>query len=109
LHEIEILPCSVSPVFDSVFSSGNFDEDSAHGFGGGREEMAAVIPVHVSSSGGRDESHISFVDECRGLQRLPGLFMRQLVGGEPTELIIDQGQKLIRRMRVTVLEGRQEL
>jgi hypothetical protein len=50
---------------------GVVDEDAAHGFGAGGEEVAAAVPalplLHVH------QAQVGFVDQRGGLQRLAGV------------------------------------
>jgi hypothetical protein len=41
--------------------------------------MPAIGPLDLSRLGA-DKPQIGFVNECRGIQRLPGLFLGQLGG-----------------------------
>ena len=43
------------------------------------------------------------------LQRLPGLFVQQLAGSQPSQLLIDQWQELLRGRRVASIDGRKYL
>ena len=43
------------------------------------------------------------------LQGLAGLFVRQPLGGQPAQLVVDQRQELLGRVRVALLDGGQDL
>jgi hypothetical protein len=45
------------------------------------------------------------VNQSRGLQRLSGLFVGQLLCGQETQLLVDQGQKLSRGIGIPLLDG----
>ena len=83
------------------------DQNAAHGFGRGREEMAAVAPhrrvvlIH--------QPQISLVHERRRLQRVPGRLASQLVRRLPSQLLVDQRQELLRRLRIAVLDATKDL
>lgn len=49
------------------------------------------------------------MDERRRLQGLTGLFVRQSLGGQPAQFVIDQRQQLLCRIRVALLDGGQDL
>lgn len=93
---------SGTPLAKGLLSSGALDEDAAHGLGGGREEMLAAVPALWLMS---DEPEIGFVNQSRGLQRLSGLFVGQLLCGQETQLLVDQGQKLSRGIGIPLLDG----
>jgi hypothetical protein len=50
---------------------------------------------------------VSLVDQGGGLERLAGLLAGEPLGGRLAELVVDQGEELLDRPRVTVLDGRQ--
>ena len=69
--------------------AGAFDEDPSHCFGGGAEEVSAVLP------GGpllRD-AQPSFMDQGSGLQRVPGPFVGHFLGGQAAQVLLDLGQQ----------------
>ena len=62
---IEIEPLAPAAVAEPLAAAGAFDEDAAHGLGGGREEMPAAVPVLRLLD--IDESQIRFVNQRGGL------------------------------------------
>ena len=63
--------------------------DTAHGFGGGGEEVPAVVP------GSRPASHQpqpGFVDQRGGLEGLGAWFRRQTGGGKSSKFVVDARQ-----------------
>jgi hypothetical protein len=48
------------------------------------------------------------MDQGRGLQGLARLFLGQLLSRELAQLLIDEGQKLLRRARIALLDGKQD-
>ena len=48
------------------------------------------------------------MDQGRRLERLPGLFVRQSLGGEAAQFFIDKRQELFGFLRVAALHGRQD-
>ena len=80
-------------------------ENPSHGFCCCRKEMAAGIPmlrlldIH--------EPDVCVVHQGRGLQRLPRSFLRQLGGGQLSELVIHQRQQLLRRRWIAGFDLRQ--
>ena len=82
------------------------DEDAAHGLGRRGEEVAAAVPAP-----GRlvaDQPEVGLVDQGRGLERLARLLLRQPLGGELAQLVVDQRQELLGRLRVALLDGRED-
>ena len=47
-----------------------------------------------------DQAEIRLMDESRRLQRLPRRLPRQLLGREPSQLVVDQRQELLRRLGI---------
>jgi hypothetical protein len=58
---------------NAPFAAGSFDENAAHGLGGGREEVAATVPALLRL--GADEPQIGLVDQGGRLKRLPLLLL----------------------------------
>ena len=87
-------------------SAGVLDEDAAHGLGGGGEEVAAAVPllglfrVH--------QAQVGFVDEGGCLQGLAGLFLGQALGGQLAQLVVHEGQELLRGVGIALLDGGQD-
>ena len=62
--------------------------------------VAAVLPA--------DQAQVGLVHQGRGLERLAGLLPRQLPGGQLAQLVVDQGQELLGRLGVALLDGRED-
>jgi hypothetical protein len=86
----EFHPTHRSTMLLPPFAAGRFDEDAAHRFRGGGEEVSATIPVLVRI--GPDEPDIGFVNQGRCVERLPRLLARHLACGQSAQLVIDQRQ-----------------
>ena len=67
-------------VADAVLAAGIVDEDAPHRLGGRGEEMSAAVPVRFAMRS--HQPQVRFVDQGRGLQRLPGGFLCQSLSGE---------------------------
>jgi hypothetical protein len=80
-----------------------FDEDAAHGLGGGRHFLAAVGKVLIP-----DQPQVRLMDEGRCLQRLPRLFAGQLCRRQPAQLVVDKRQQLRGGVRVAPLDSGQD-
>ena len=93
------------PALTAGLAAGVLDEDAAHGLGRGGEEVAAAVPARVVRP---DEPEVGLVDQGRGLERLARLLLRQPLGGELAQLVVDQRQELLGRLRVALLDGRED-
>src|SRR5262249_28798499 len=85
---------------------GRVGGERADGVGGGGEEVAAAVPVP-----GRlrvHEPEVGLVHQGGGLERLAGLLPGQAMGRQLAQLLIDQRQELLRRVRVALLDGPQD-
>jgi hypothetical protein len=71
--------------------------------GRGVNEVTAILELLLA-----DEPQISFVDQRRGVERLPRLLVRQFSRREFAQLIVDQRQKLFSGVWVTLINGRQD-
>ena len=54
------------------------------------------------------QPQIGLVDQGRGLERLAGLLLGQLLGGQLAQLVVDQRQELLGGVRVALLDGGQD-
>ena len=97
----------VAAVLRASLAAGAVDQDPPHGLGRGGEEVAAAVPVPGSLSAS-DQPEVRLVDQGRGLERLAGLLLRQLLGGQLAQLVVDQRQELLGRLRVALLDGRED-
>src|SRR5262245_23767947 len=80
LLSVEILSCPAAAVLFTFLATGVVDEDTAHGLGGGGEEVAAAVPVQFLVLA--DEAQVGLVNQGGGRQRLPRRLLTQLLGGE---------------------------
>jgi hypothetical protein len=80
------------------------DEHSAHALGSNAEELRSVLPRHTCRI---DEPEICLVDECRGLERVPGTFVAHRKLRLPPELRVNDGQQCIKRLGVASAPGEQ--
>jgi len=89
-----------------AFAARPINEDSAHGFRGGRKEMSPAFETGILSTG---EANPCFVNEGGGLQGLARHFTCHLGGGEPPQFSVNQRQQLVRGLAVTLLDRREHL
>ena len=87
-------------------AAGLFDEDAAHGLGRGGEEVAAAVPVLGLLR--VHQPQVGLVDQGRGLERLAGLLLGQLLRRQLAQLVVDQRQQLLGGVRVALLDGGQD-
>ena len=62
-----------------------------------RIPMLGLLHVH--------QPDVHLVDQGRGLKRLPRLLLGHLLGRQLPQLVIDQGQELLRGLGVTLFNG----
>src|SRR5206468_967405 len=77
-------------VLEAGLAARGLDEDAAHGLGGGTEEVAAVFKVLIAH-----QPQVSFVDQCRGVERLSRFLLRELLRRKFPELFVNQRQELL--------------
>src|SRR5262249_71798 len=70
------------------------DQDAPHRLGRGGKEMTAIVPARFLPVA--DQAQVGFVNQGRRLQRLPRLFLGQLLGGQLAQLVVDQRQDFAR-------------
>jgi hypothetical protein len=73
----------------TISMAGGFDEDAAHGLGGGSEEVASAVELLVAN-----EPKIGFMDECGGVESVVLCFGGHARGGELSQLVVDQRQQI---------------
>ena len=84
-------PGPLTPMPDAGAATGSIDEDTAHGLGGGGEEVLTAVP---RPAGGRTKPQPGLVNQRRGLQRLPGPFVGHFLSGKTTEFVIHHREQL---------------
>src|SRR6516165_7732117 len=89
---VEREPLLIAAVLGASLAAGIVDQDAAHGLGGGGEEMPPTVPVLGVLT--LEQTEVRLVDQSRGLKGLPGLFLGQLLCGQPAQLVIDQREQL---------------
>ena len=55
-----------------------------------------------------DQPEVRLVDQGGGLERLAGLLLRQPLGGQLAQLVVDQRQELLGRLGVALLDRRED-
>jgi len=86
--------------------AGGIDEDAAHGFRGGREEMSAVVPANVGV--GADKSEVRLVDKGSRLKCLVVGFGCQARSGKLPQLVVDEREQVGGRLAVACRGGVQK-
>jgi hypothetical protein len=107
LFKVEIVAAEVATMFRSMLAAGGFDENPAHGFGGGGEEMSAAIPSIIVAPA--DQPEVRFVNQGGGLKGLAGRFGGHTNGGKLPQLVVDEREQVGSSLAVTRCGGFQEL
>ena len=94
------------PALLGLLVPGPVDQDTAHGLGGGGEEVAGGR-ASAGRFAGPDQPQVGLVHQGGRLQGLAGLLLRQPLGGKPAQLIVNQRQELIGRFWVALFDGRE--
>ena len=106
-------PFPSASTFQAMFAPRVFDQDATHGLRRRSEKVAPAVPCFLPSPlwdlglgvrGASNQAQISFMHEGRCLERLARLLLRQPLGGQTTQLGVDQGQKLTGRCRIPMLD-----
>ena len=85
-------------------ASGPVDEDATHRFGGGPEEVRAVLP---RLAGRVHQLQPCFMDEGRRLEGVAGRFASHLLRRQSAQFVVEQRQQLIGGLGVTLLDRRE--
>src|SRR6516225_9980707 len=88
--DMEVEPPSFAASFAPALAPRLLDENAAHGFGGGREEVWAAMPGFARIVA--DEPQVRFVDEGRGIESLARWLPAQLLGRQLAQLVVNQRQ-----------------
>jgi hypothetical protein len=96
----------LSAAFGALLASRLLDENPSNCLGRGGEEEAAAVPL--LNLFGIHKPEIRLVYQCRRLKRLAGFLMVHLLGRQPPQLIVDERQKLLGRLGIALLDGRQD-
>ena len=105
-HQVEVDAGPTAAVLAASLAAGVLDQDAPHGLGRRGEEMAAAVPIARASRS--DQPQVRLVDQGGGLERLPGLLLRQPLGGQLAQLVVDQRQELLGGLGVALLDRRED-
>ena len=100
--EVERHAGSASSVLDSTLATGVLDQNPPHRLGGDGEEVAAAVPRLANL--GPDDAQIRFVNQHRGLERLPRTLPSQSLCGEPSQFVVDQREQVVGRLLFAATE-----
>ena len=84
----------------ALLAPGVVHQDSPHHLRRNREEVAAVLPVHVALA---EQLHVGFVDHGRGLEAIGSPFAGQLPRGEQPQFLINDRNEPIECIAVAAL------
>ena len=102
-----IVPDQPAAMFVRRLPTRLVNQDAPHRLGRRRKKMPAVVPLRAAVVA--DQAQIGFVDERRRLQGLAGLLLGQFLRCELPQLLLDQRQELLRRLRFAAADGIQKL
>src|SRR5262249_31887000 len=114
LEQINALP--VAAALEALLRARLLDQDAAHRFRGGEKKVATVgkrsrpgsaSPVSILLPA-LHQSQVRFMDQGRGIERLPRLLVRELLGRQFAQLLVDQRQELLGGGRIALLDGGQD-
>ena len=99
---VQINALAFSSMARAKFSPGAFDENVAHGLGGGGEKMSAVLPSwHLSGS----QPQPRFVNQRRGLESVARGLLRHLDRGQAAQPLVNQRQQFLRSGDIAMRHG----
>lgn len=90
----ERLSFELATVLDGSFSPCVIDQDSSHRLGSRGKKVAAIGPLLLVVAA--HQFDVRFMDEGGALERLPGGFMTKFLARQRPQLVIHQGQQLVR-------------
>ena len=99
VFQVRILARATAAMFEPSLAAGSLDQDAAHGLGRRGEEVAPAVPAGVL---GTDQAEIGLMHQGGRLERLSGVLPGQPLGGQPPQLVIDQGKELLGRPWIAV-------
>jgi hypothetical protein len=99
-------PDTAAPL-KALFVTRLFHQDPSHRLGGRGEKMAAMMPALIR--GLAYQSQIGLMDQGGGLKRLPWLFPGHPLGRQLTQLVVHQGEQLLHRLGIAILDRTKDL
>ena len=81
------------------------NQDAPHHLSSDPKKMGAILPGDILI----DQPEIRLVDQGRWLQRVIRTFSSQIMTGQATQLVVNQGQEPIESLRVAIPRGYKEL
>ena len=86
-------------------ASARVDENPPHQSRRHREEVRAVLPMHLLHF---DEPEVRLVDERRRLQRVAGSLTAHVVAGDAPQFLIDERQQRVERVGIPLVPGQEQ-
>ena len=93
------------PVPHAQPAPGAINQDMAHGFGGGAEEMPPVFPSLFFIA---QQAQVRLVDQGRGLQRLARRLERHLMRRQFSEFFVHEGEQLVGSLGIAAFKRLQD-
>ena len=84
--------------------TGVIDDDAAHQCRGDREEVSAVLPVHVALS---EQLDVGLADYGCRLQAIVPPFAGKMAGGDGAQLVVDERDQTLERVLAALLPLKQ--
>jgi hypothetical protein len=105
-HLIQVKTLPAAAAFEPPPAANLLDQDAAHGLGSRGEEVATAIPVLRLLDTHQPE--VRLMHQGGRLEGLAGLLLRQALGRQPAQLVVDQRQQLLGGVRFTVFDSGQD-
>jgi hypothetical protein len=102
VHVFKIHLLQAAAVTAGQLAPGVVNQEMAHGFGRGGEEMGAIFKSRVVAA---DQAHPDLMHQGGGLKRVTRCVLGHLIGGEFAQFRIDQWQQFIGGLWVAMLDG----
>src|SRR5262245_27003802 len=106
---VELDPLPVPAVPEAALAAGRFDEDAAHGLGGGGEELTPAGPPGPHRPGLAGEPQVGLVDQVGRLEGVARALAGQAVGGQPPQFVVDEREEVGGGLAVTGRGGLEQL
>ncbi len=104
---VDVKPLTVSTPFLSVLAACLLNQDPSHGFGCGRKEVPARIPMPGSFD--VHQTQVRLMDQGSCLQGLARLLLRHTCSGEFAQFLIHQRQQMLRSRCIARFDLLQDL
>jgi hypothetical protein len=101
-HVLDVHALPFASVTEPALAAGAVNENAAHRFRGGGEEVGAVLPIRLRIA---PKPEPGFMNERGGLKRLSGRFLRHFHGSDAAQFIIDEWEQFSDSQGIAVLRA----